>query len=80
MIPYCIAIDNIAATKRMGLLAELLEKKGLKSFVKYAKQQKNQSYNVFDPSGTDNGEFIKQWRLRLNIRRDEILDICNKQY
>lgn len=37
MIPYCIAIDNIAATKRMGFLAELLEKKGLKTFVKYAK-------------------------------------------
>jgi len=80
MISYCIAIDNIAATKRMGFLAELLEKKGLKTFVKYAKQQKNQTYNIFDASGTDTGEFINEWRLRLNISRDEILDICNKQY
>jgi predicted transcriptional regulator of viral defense system len=80
MITYCIAIDNIAATKRMGFLAELLEKKGLKTFIKFAKQQKNQSYNVFDPSGTDKGEFVNDWRLRLNISRNEILDICNKQY
>ena len=27
MITYCMAIDNIAATKRMGFLAELLEKR-----------------------------------------------------
>jgi len=80
MITYCMAIDNIAATKRMGFLAELLEKKGLKTFIKYAKQQKNQSYNVFDSSGTDKGEFVNDWRLRLNISRNEILDICNKQY
>ncbi len=80
MITYCMAIDNFAATKRMGFLAELFEKIGLKTFIKYAKQQKNQSYNVFDPSGTDKGEFINDWRLRLNISRKEILDICNKQY
>lgn len=80
MITYCMAIDNIAATKRMGFLAELLEKRGLKAFIKYARQQKNQSYNVFDPSGTDKGEFVNDWRLRLNISRNEILDICNKQY
>ncbi len=80
MVAYCMAIDNIAATKRMGFLSELLEKRGLKTFIKYAKQQKNQSYNVFDPSGTDKGEFVNDWRLRLNISRNEILDICNKQY
>jgi len=80
MITYCTAINNIAATKRMGFLAELLDKKGLKNFIRYAKQQINKKYNVFDPAGTDNGEFISEWRLRLNISRDEILDICNKQY
>jgi predicted transcriptional regulator of viral defense system len=64
----------------MGFLAELLNKKGLKFFIRHAKQQINKKYNVFDPAGTDNGEFINEWRLRLNISRDEILDICNKQY
>ncbi len=80
MINYCAAIDNIAATKRMGFLAELFDKKGLKTFVKYAKQQVNIKYNVFDPAGTDKGEFVNDWRLRLNISREEILDISNKQY
>jgi len=80
MIAYCIAIDNMAATKRMGFLAELLEKKGLKAFVKYAKQNANRKYNIFAPTGIDKGEFVNDWRLRLNISRDEILDICNKQY
>jgi predicted transcriptional regulator of viral defense system len=80
MVAYCTAIDNIAATKRMGFLAELLEKKGLKTFVRYAKQQKNQTYNVFDPAGADKGELVNNWRLRLNISRDEIMAISNNQY
>ena len=80
MITYCTAINNIAATKRIGFLAELLDKKGLKNFIRYAKQQINKKYNVFDPAGTDIGEFVNDWRLRLNISREEILDICNKQY
>lgn len=80
MIDYCTAIDNIAATKRMGFIAELLDKKGLKTFIKFAKQRINFKYNVFDPAGTDKGEFVNDWRLRLNISREEILDICNKQF
>jgi predicted transcriptional regulator of viral defense system len=80
MIAYCSAINNMAVTKRLGFLAELLEKKGLKTFVKFAKQNKNKRYNIFDPTGIDKGEFVNDWRLRLNISRDEILDICNKQY
>lgn len=80
MIAYCTAIDNIAATKRMGFLAEFLDKKGLKTFVRFAKQKMNRTYTLFDPSGIHKGEFVNEWRLRLNISKDEILDICNKQY
>lgn len=80
MITYCKAIDNVAIIKRFGLLAELFEKNDLKNFISYAKHQVNQRYNVFDPLGIDVGEFVNDWRLRLNISRDEILDICNKQY
>ena len=80
MIAYCTAINNISTTKRMGFLAELHGKKGLKAFIKYARQQVNKKYNVFDPAGADKGEFVNHWRLRLNISRDEIMDICNKQY
>lgn len=80
MIAYCKAIDNTAVIKRLGFLAELCGKKDLKSFVSFARQQVNQRYNVFDPLGFDAGEFVNEWRLRLNISRDEILDICTKQY
>ena len=80
MITYCDAISNLAVTKRMGFLAELLKKDDLKPFVVYAKGKINLRYNVFDPLGIEKGEFVNEWRLRLNITREEILDICNKQY
>jgi len=80
MIAYCKAINNIAATKRMGYLAELLDKPGLKTFIRYAKEQVNPKYNLFDPQGGEKGDFVGEWKLRLNITKEEILDITNKQY
>lgn len=80
MITYCKAIDNTAVIKRLGFLTELFGKKDFNNFITYAKGQVNQRYNVFDPLGTNTGEFVNEWRLRLNIGRDEIQDICNKQY
>lgn len=80
MILYCKAVSNIAATKRMGFLAELLEKPGMKTFIRYAKQQVKEAYNPFDPHGPDTGDYDRQWRLRLNISRDKLQDIANKVY
>lgn len=80
MIRYCTAIRNIAATKRMGFLAELLEKPGMKAFVRFARQQVKDSYNPLDPNGPDIGEYAREWRLRLNISKDELKDIANNPY
>ncbi|HNP18192.1 MAG TPA: hypothetical protein PKL31_07160 [Fulvivirga sp.] len=80
MIEYCKAVNNIAAIKRMGYLAELLDKKGMKAFVRFAKDQVKQTYNPFDPLGTNSGKFNAEWRLRMNISKKEILDITSKQY
>jgi len=80
MITYCKAINNIAIIKRMGYLAELLDKKGMKSFINFALKEVNEKYNLFDPFGIEEGEFVNKWRLRLNLSSEEILDICNKQY
>jgi predicted transcriptional regulator of viral defense system len=77
LITYCMAINNIAITKRIGFLCEILKKIELIPFVQYAKEQVNPRYNLFDPLGIDKGEFVNDWRLRLNISREEILDICN---
>lgn len=78
MIEYCKAVNNIAATKRMGFLAELFERKGMKSFVRFAKEQVRDAYNPFDPKGLETGPFSAEWKLRLNVSKDQLLDIANK--
>jgi len=80
MIEYCKAINNIAAIKRIGYLVELLDKKGMRSFIRYAKQQVNPKYNLFDPQGLETGEFISEWKLRMNLPERKILEITNLQY
>lgn len=80
MVKYCKAINNIAATKRMAFLAELLKKDNMTIFIDYAKGIVNKKYNPFDPIGLDEGEFVKEWTLRMNISREDILEICNKVY
>lgn len=80
MIEYCRAVNNHAATKRIGYLAELLKKKGMKTFIRFSKDQVKQAYNPLDPLGSERGKFNAEWRLRLNITETEIMDITNKQY
>jgi predicted transcriptional regulator of viral defense system len=79
LIEYSQLIKNISATKRMGFLAEILEKKELDSFITHAKTIINEKYTLFDPFGLEKGEFVNEWRLRLNISREDILSICNKK-
>lgn len=80
MIRYCKAVNNIAATKRMGFLAELFDKPGMKTFVRYALQEVKEAYNPFDPKGADTGDYEREWRLRMNIGREELIGIANKTY
>ena len=80
LIEYCQAVNNIAVTKRIGYLVELLQITDMEPFVDFAKKQVNNRYNLFDPQGLEEGEFVAEWRLRLNISREELLDISNKQY
>lgn len=75
MVAYARAVNNIAATKRMGFIAELSAKRGMMPFVEFAKKQVNDTYSLIDPTGIQEGEFTSEWKLRLNITRDEILDI-----
>jgi predicted transcriptional regulator of viral defense system len=80
MINYCKAIDNIAAIKRMGFLAQFMNKSGFDNFIEFARMKRNKAYNPFDPAGPDKGEFVNEWRLRLNISREEIMGICSNFY
>lgn len=80
LVEYCKAVNNIAVTKRIGYLVEILQITGMDPFIDFAKKQVKNRYNLFDPQGLDEGEFVAEWRLRLNISREELLDISNKQY
>lgn len=80
MIEYCMAVANKAALKRMGFLAELLDKNGMKRFVEFAKKQKSKNYDLFDTMGNNEGIHIADWRLKLNMEKDEIIDIANSIY
>ena len=80
MIEYAEAINNISAIKRMGFIAELLDKKGLQKFIKYAKQKVNKKYTLIDSGGEDTGEFISTWRLRLNVSKNEIINLSKELY
>lgn len=80
LIRYCKGVNNIALIKRLGLLATILKPKHLSYFIEFARNQVNQRYSLLDPLGSDKGEFVNEWRIRMNITRDEIADITNKQY
>lgn len=80
MITYTKAMGNTAAVKRIGYLAELLDKKSMKPFVRFAKGKVNQTYSPLDPLGIEKGAYNKEWRLRLNISKKEVMDIIHKQY
>ncbi len=80
MIEYAKAVGNKASIKRMGFLAELFEKKGMKGFIDFAKKQKSKNYDLFDIYGYNEGKFNAEWRLRLNINDDDLLDIANSIY
>ena len=80
MIEYSQSINNRAAIKRMGFICELLNKKGMKTFVRFAKGFVNHTYNLFDPLGPIRGKHDAEWRLRLNISKSDIHGITNKLY
>jgi predicted transcriptional regulator of viral defense system len=80
LINYSRSIENYAVMKRMGFLAELLEKPGLKHFIRESKENLNFRYTLFDPRGEDQGEFVNPWRLRMNLSSERILQICNNPF
>jgi len=80
LIDYCNAVDNIAVIKRLGFLSELFEKKNLKRFTLFARSKINRSYNLFDAFGENTGETNSDWRLRMNLSKENILEIVQNQY
>ncbi len=80
LIDYHNAVDNVAAMKRMGFLAGFFGKSDLASFTTYVKSRVNQRYSLLDTGGPDRGEFVKEWRIRLNVSREALYHIANEVY
>jgi predicted transcriptional regulator of viral defense system len=79
LINYCTAVDNTAVTKRMGFLSELFCKKELLPFTEFALTKINRTYNLFDPFGEQAGEPDSKWYLRLNLSKENILEITENR-
>lgn len=80
MINYLKAINNKAVAKRIGYLAELFDKPGFKGLIKYAKQQRSKNYDLLDVYGNKQGQYNSNWRLIINIEKDDLVDIVNSIY
>jgi len=80
LIKYCNSVNNIAAIKRMGFLANTLNNKNLSAFVNYAKTRINRTYNLLDPFGKSVGKPNSEWFLRLNLTMEELFSINQNLY
>jgi predicted transcriptional regulator of viral defense system len=80
LMEYTKAYDNIALTKRMGYLATLFHRDKLQSFIRYARAQVNKRYSLIDAGGLQKGEFISEWKLRLNISKENLLQMAQTEY
>lgn len=80
LIQYASVYNRLAMIKRMGYLAELFEKKELNLFIDFAKRIPTARYSLFEAGGADEGSFNKNWKLRMNINEEDILDIIHSPY
>lgn len=80
LIAYAKKYNSNALTKRLGFLAELLQKKELKKFISFAKKNVGKKYTLFEPGGNETGAFRSDWMLRLNNSEDEILNMIENAY
>lgn len=80
LIEYAKAYNNIALIKRMGFLAELFQNNTLKSFINFAKRRVNKRYNLIDSGGMEQGEFVSDWKLRLNVSKENLIQIAQTEY
>jgi predicted transcriptional regulator of viral defense system len=76
MVKYCRAINNIAVTKRLGYLCELLDKPNMDYFIRFAQSIRNEKYNLFESDGDKTGKTNRRWRLIMNMGDDEIVEIA----
>ncbi|WP_191859877.1 type IV toxin-antitoxin system AbiEi family antitoxin domain-containing protein [Hanstruepera ponticola] len=80
LIEYTKAYNNIAVIKRLGFLAEVFHGNRLNSFINYAKTQVNKKYSLIDAGGLQQGEFVSDWKLRMNVDYNDLLQMAQNDY
>jgi len=80
LIAYAKKYNNMALCKRMGFLAELLQKNQLEEFIIFAKNNTGKKYSLFETGGAEKGEFRSDWMLRLNNSERDILEMIQNTY
>lgn len=80
LMEYTRTYDNTALTKRLGYLATLFHQEKLQNFINYAQARINEKYSLMDAGGPQQGEFIREWKLRLNISRENLLHMAQTEY
>jgi predicted transcriptional regulator of viral defense system len=80
LLEYGLKMNNLSVLKRMAFLSELFQMKGFTRFQKEILKLTNQKYSLIDPFGKNTGEFNAQWRVRLNISKESLLNIIHNIY
>lgn len=80
LIEYTKAYNNIAVTKRIGFLAQVFHGNKLNSFINYARTKVNKRYSLMDAGGLQEGEFVSDWKLRLNVSKENLIRMTQTEY
>ncbi len=74
LIEYATVVNNKAAIKRMGYIAELFDLP-LLEFIKFARSNVTRTIALLDNKGPDEGTYITSWGLKLNIEKENLLNM-----
>ncbi len=76
LIKYCEVFDNKSIIKRLAYLTELLNKPKMDKFIQFALAMRNEKYTPFLRYGGKNEKTLSRWRLILNIKEQEIINLA----
>ena len=80
LIHYATTYNNLAVIKRMGYLATLTGKAELNPFIDFARHHLGKEFALFDPTGRDEGAYTSNWKLRMNMTEEDIIDTVQSPY
>lgn len=74
LIEYAKAVNNRAAIKRMGFIAQSFILP-LYDFIEFAKSKVTKTISLLDNNLADEGTYLTEWGLRLNLTYEDLMGI-----